>query len=327
MVNKATIQLAERLRGLELHAAHSGREVLRILALVMDHSQETTLSNLTEEMHENIRYILPSLPPYAPPLNNINQVLVILEKAQETGESVTEVKRKLGKLRSEKSDPCSIRERIVENLSAVLPPGAIIYTHTLSETVLGVVLELHRAGNLNKVIVTESRPNNDGWDTARRLAEQNLTVHLTIDAAMPSAIENAHLMLSGAEIINPDGSVVGKIGAYPAAVLCRLYGKSVYIVADSNKISNIPWSDFYLNQITPEALGLDFSHPSLSVVGAYFDITPSHLISAYATEQGLITESDISSLISGVQVSAWLTQVMGVGLKDALHASRKEEEK
>ena len=317
MLNEATIQLADRLRGLELHAAHSGREVLRVLMQVMDQSQVTKLSDLVEEMRENVRFLLPALPPYAPPLNNINRALLILENGLETGESITEVKRHLDALYEENTSPQSIRENIVENLVAVLSSQAVVYTHTLSETVLGVLLELHRNNRLKMVIVTESRPNNDGWDTARRLAEHDLTVQLTIDAAMPSAIEKSHLMLSGAEIINPDGSVIGKIGAFPAAVLCQLLGKPVYIVADSNKIINIPWSDFYLNQITPAAIGLDFSHPSLSVTGTYFDITPSHLIRAYATEKGLISASEIPALVSGMKVSAWLNQVMSDGPKES----------
>jgi translation initiation factor 2B subunit (eIF-2B alpha/beta/delta family) len=317
MLNEATIQLADRLRGLELHAAHSGREVLRVLMQVMDQSQVTKLSDLVEEMRENVRFLLPALPPYAPPLNNINRALLILENGLEMSESIIEVKRHLDALYKENTSPQSIRENIVENLVAVFPSQAVVYTHTLSETVLGGLLELHRNNRLKMVIVTESRPNNDGWDTARRLAEHDLTVQLSIDAAMPSAIEKSHLMLSGAEIINPDGSVIGKIGAYPAAVLCQLLGKPVYIVADSNKIINIPWSDFYLNQITPAAIGLDFSHPSLSVTGTYFDITPSHLIRAYATEKGLISASEIPALVSGMKVSAWLNQVMSDGPKES----------
>jgi len=325
MIIKATIQLAERLRGLELHAAHSGREVLRVLGMVVDQSQGMTLSNLTEEMHENILYLLPSLPPYAPPLNNINRVLLILENALETGMDFADLKHQLEGLQKETSDPSVISASIVESLSPILPPEAIIYTHTLSETVLGVLQALHRSGSLNMLIVTESRPNNDGWDTARRMAEQGLKVHLTIDAAMPSAIENAHLMLSGAEIINPDGSVVGKIGAYPAALLCQLYQKPVYIIADSNKISNIDWTGFYLNQITPQALGLDFSHPSLSVTGTYFDITPSRLIRAYATEKGLITANDIRSIVSDRRVSAWLAQALGAGVKETVNVSMEDK--
>jgi translation initiation factor 2B subunit (eIF-2B alpha/beta/delta family) len=325
MINEATVQLADRLRGLELHAAHSGREVLRVLKQVMDQSQKTKLFDLVEEMRENIRFLFPSLPPYAPPLNNINRILLILEKGLETGGSIVDVKRQIETLYKENSSPQAIRENIVESLMSVLPSQAVVYTHTLSETVLGALLDLHRNKRLKMVIVTESRPNNDGWDTARRLAEHNLTVQLTIDAAMPSAIENAHLMLSGAEIVNPDGSVIGKVGAYPAAVLCQRYGKPVYIVADSNKISNIPWSGFYLSQITPVALGLDFSHLSLSVIGTYFDITPSNLIRAYVTEKGLITSNDIPRLVSGMQVSAWLTQVMNDKRKESMGLSIKGE--
>jgi len=218
MVTQDIIQLAERFRGLELHAAHSGREVLRVLIKLIDESQQMTLPGLAEEVQENIRFLLRSLPPYAPPLNSINRVLLTVEEISSAGGNVEDVKRRLDSLQTETSDARLNQARIASNLMDILPPEAVIYTHTLSETVLGVILELHRSEKVKKVIVTESRPNNDGWDTARRLAEQNLKVELTIDAAMPAAIEKAHLMLSGAEIIRSDGSVVGKIGAYPAAL-------------------------------------------------------------------------------------------------------------
>ncbi|RJP53154.1 MAG: hypothetical protein C4586_01880 [Anaerolineaceae bacterium] len=310
MISKNISQLADRFRRLELHAAHGGREVLRVLTDVIYENQAIVISDLVTDLHENIRYLLDSLPPYAPPLNNINLILLLVENALTNGDNIAEVKSQLGSLQKDASDPLANRDRIANSLLNILPPDTVVYTHTLSETVLGVLLELHRMGKLNMVIVTESRPNNDGWDTARRLAEHNLNVRLTIDAAMPAAIEFAHLMLSGAEIINIDGSVVGKVGAYSAARLCELYKKPLYIVADSNKINYISWKDFYPNPITTTSLGFYYSHPSLDITGNYFDVTPPHLINAYATEKGLITASDIPSLVSNTKVSLWLAQQM-----------------
>ncbi|MBC8509961.1 MAG: hypothetical protein H8D34_34370, partial [Chloroflexi bacterium] len=208
----------------------------------------------------------------------------------------------------ETANPIANRETIAKHLVKIIPPGTIVYTHTLSETVLAVLIELHRTSKLNSVIVTESRPNNDGWVTARHLVEQGLETHLTIDAAMPAAIGRSHMMLSGAEVINPDGSVVGKIGAYPAALLCERNQKPVYIIADSNKINNIPWSNITFNKITDEAMGLDYSHPLLNITGEYFDVTPARLIDAYVTEKGVISTVEIRSLISEMKVSNWLVQ-------------------
>lgn len=326
MIHKDITKLADRFRQLELHAAHSGRETLRVLTDLVFESQETVISNLIAELHENILFLLCSLPPYAPPLNNINRVLLIMENALVKDSNIAEVRSQLIALQKDGLDPKANGEGIAKCLLAVLPQDTVVYTHTLSETVMGVLLELHRFGVLELVIVTESRPNNDGWETAQRLATNNINVQLTIDAAMPAAVENAHLMLSGAEIINPDGSVVGKIGAYPAAILCQLYRKPLYIIADSNKINPIPWRNFYLNPITPISMGLSYSHSSLHVSGNYFDVTPSSLICAYATEKGLITASEIPPLVDVMKVSEWLAKRISDGMDRNIEISTKEEQ-
>jgi methylthioribose-1-phosphate isomerase len=104
----------------------------------------------------------------------------------------------------------------------VLPDRATICTHTLSETVLGVLLDLHQHGRIKQVFVTESRPNNDGWVTASRLTNAGVETRLALDAGFPDVAQNADVLLSGAEIINPDGSVVWKVGVYLAAIYCRM---------------------------------------------------------------------------------------------------------
>lgn len=314
MINQEVVQLVDRFQRIELHAAHSGHEVLRVLINLLLESKETSVSGLTEVLHENISFLLPSLPPYAPPLNNINRILLLLENASTDNSGVDILKNQLEALSKDTTDPISNRKRIAQDLAAILPPNAVVYTHTLSETVLGVLLELHHMEKLKSVRVTKSRPNNDGWETAKRLAEKNLSVQITIDAAMPATIENSHLMLSGAEIINQDGSVVGKIGAYPAAVFCQKYSKPLYIVADSNKINRIQWSDFYFNPISAQDLGMDFTNPSLHITGSFFDITPPNLINAYATEVGIIEASEIPSIISNMPVSGWLVQQLREGI-------------
>jgi translation initiation factor 2B subunit (eIF-2B alpha/beta/delta family) len=306
MVNQETLQLADRLSRLELHAAHSGREVLRVLVNNLIASQETTPAAVLLEQSDNIRCLLQVLPPYAPPLNNINRVLLLLEAAVDSGASVEELKHQLDELQKQTSDVKLSWKSILLPLAKELPDGAVVYTHTLSETVLGVLTELHRTGKIKRVNVTESRPNNDGWETARRLAELEIDTHLYIDAGMPAAIENSQLMLSGAEIINQDGSVVGKVGAYPAALLCRQFARPVYIVADTNKISHMQWHNFHLNSLTANDLGLSSSHSMLQIDGTIFDITPAQLIHAYATELGVLAARDIPSLDPEHRVSKWL---------------------
>jgi translation initiation factor 2B subunit (eIF-2B alpha/beta/delta family) len=308
MVHPEIANLVDRFSRLELHAAHSGREVFRVLKLLINESQETSLADLNEEVHENVRVLLSALPAYAPPFNNINRILLLLEEAEAVGLSLQDVRRRLDDLEEGAPDPVTNCHKIVTVLESVMPPGAIVYTHTLSETVLGVLAEFTKMRCLKQVNVTESRPNQDGWITATRLAGLGLEVYLTVDAAMPEAIQGADLMLSGAEVINLDGSVVGKVGASVAALCCREYGKPVYIVADTNKILCAPRKDFFLSPISFKDLGLENAPPGLQVSGSFFDNTPAALISGYATERGLVQAAEIPALAPDWRVSRWLAE-------------------
>ena len=313
MLNPEVVELVERFRRIELHAAHSGREVHRILVKILDESPADELPGLMDDLCENVDYLLPHLPPYAPPLNNINHVLILMEEAIKEDTPPSEVKLQCKALQSSSADPIANRETIAQSLVQHLPSRAVIYTHTLSETVLGVLLELHHLRRVERVVVTESRPNNDGWVSAQRLAESGLPTFLTVDAAMPAAICEADLMFSGAEIIHLDGSVVGKVGAYVAAVFCRQFQKPLYIIADSNKFNRIPWRDFNFNPITSNDLGLVSTLPTLDVTGTFFDITPAELITGYATEMGILTAVEIPKKVSSMRISAWLSEQLSQG--------------
>lgn len=308
MVHAEIIDLAEQFTSLQLHAARGGRETLRALYLVVQESQQHTISGLIRDVHENVRFLLNALPPYAPPILNINRVLTVLEKALEDGESLEFARSEIDRLQHEIASPIDLFGKITGYLLDILPEDPVIYTHTLSETVLNVLLEVNRNIRIKQVVVTESRPNNDGWDTAKKIAQQNIDVQLTIDAAMPAAIQSADLMLSGAEIINLDGSVIGKVGAFPAALLCKRYGKPVYIIAGSNKINHISGMNYFANKITQKELGIEFVHPKLHMFGTYFDITPHEFIAGYINEQGVIGKNDIQALVSGRKISAWLVE-------------------
>ena len=308
MINEDVVLLAEQFKALKLHAARGGREVSRVLRSIIEKSNAATVIELLEETHENLTYLLPSLPPYAPPLNSINTVLACLEEAVQTNMGVLDVKMRLKEDNADENSSTQNASLIAETLMNILPDGARIYTHTLSETILNTLINLQRLKKISSVFVTESRPNNDGWETARRLAEHGVDVSLTIDAAMPLVIGKADCMLSGAEIIHRDGSVVGKVGALPAAILCKVASIPVNIIADTAKISLFDHFPEYLTPFYPEDLGIEPANNAVKVVGSYFDRTPAEYISAFITEKGRVLSENIASLAPTVPLSAWLCE-------------------
>lgn len=314
-MNAEVQALADQFKRLELHAARGGREVRRVLLAAIDpqaRSGPRTTGNMLASLQAEITTLLPALPPYAPPFRSMNELLVGLERSIETGVDAVQAYALLKEAAEHQTNasPQEVAERAARGLLEFLPARASIYTHTLSETVLNVIRILYRLGRVEKVLVTESRPNLDGRQTARQLAGEGVPAYLTIDAAMPSAIAEADLMLTGAEAIDAQGQVVGKVGAFPAAVLCRLHAKPVYVVSDSNKLFPFPLSRLSFTSLS--AVDLDPQGGSWLPFGSYFDITPGEYFRAYVNECGAFSVEQINRLVGNLPVSSWLKARLGI---------------
>ena len=326
-MDPAVRRLARGLDKLELHAARSGRETLAALIAVVSHSKKEDLRDVIEEVRQSVLVLLKVLPPYTPALNSINRVLNALQAGLDRQEEAAGVLRKLRALEAETTRPAAVQEKIARHLLSALPLPSVVYTHTLSETVLAVLGLLSRAGRLRSVIVTESRPNNDGWITATNSARQKVNVELMLDASVADAAALCDLMLAGTELIQPDGSAVCKVGTFPAAAFCKQRGKPVYIVAATNKLSAISWNNLASAELSARALGLERRPPRLHVAGSYFDRTPADLITGYATELGILRESELTPLVERMEVSPWLMSQAGNPVdtrNTAEHGSRRE---
>ncbi len=306
------LYLAKKFNLRELHAAQGGREVLDALNALITASNVTTVQELQREVQQNLKFLIEFLPPYAPPIKNINRVLLCLERAVVSNLDLPSTKNLVDEISTEIADPIQNAYLIAEALTTVLQNQSIIYTHTLSETVLNSILELATRGKVGMVYVTESRPNNDGWETARKLAKCGIQTILTIDAAMPFVISQAQLMLSGAEIINENGAVLGKIGAYTAAALSEKNGIPVWVLADSTKIWPQDIDNLNPYFITAEDIGLKITNPALKIGGSFFERIPPEYVTGYATELGLLYQAEVRQYASRIQVSQWLRDQLSV---------------
>jgi len=302
-------KLVNQFRSLELHAARAGRDVHQILIKELEQSslkKDATTLDLQVSLRTMVAELLPVLPPYAPPIRRINDLLIQVSHAIEWNISLEETMHKLVTTHEMNSTPKSIAQDAAASLLATLTSPLTFYTHTLSETVLNVVLILHSQGMVHQVYVTESRPNLDGQETARRLAEVGVKVHLTIDAAMPGAILASDRMLTGAEAIGGSGDVIGKVGAFPAAILCRLYNKPISVVSDTTKILPIPLECLSLTHLRVEDLLLKGNKAEWEPFGSFFDLTPSDYVENYITERGLWSKADVAAEANRIEVSHWL---------------------
>ncbi|MBM3238661.1 NUDIX domain-containing protein [Candidatus Poribacteria bacterium] len=243
------------------------------------------LSNIAWYLH----YTRPSM---APLTNAIAYVLYHsqqgLNQAKNVSDFTAYVSEIIDEYRVYSKDASDIIYRNAQNL---LSDNMTIFTHSYSSTVVNTILESGRK-NLN-IIVTEARPLNEGVKTANSLS-QEYNVTLITDAQAGYFMNNADIVLMGADSVLSDGSVINKIGTYLIALAAQKQKIPVYTLCQTNK--------FHLKSGNGEAIELEEKEkqeviseniPNVSVRNIYFEITPAELISGIITEEGVLKPADI----------------------------------
>jgi translation initiation factor 2B subunit (eIF-2B alpha/beta/delta family) len=297
-----------------LHAARSGREVMSALAAVAAESPAASVDGLSAELEANLEALLHVMPAYAPPLNAMHQVFAEVERGRDARLPLAELKSRLAQTASDyQAWSSSARQVIAANALPLIMSGSTVFTFTLSETVLGVLREVHRRGARFRVLVTESRPNNDGRLTARSLSDEGIEVGLGIDASVGELLAQADLMLVGAEAVLCDGSAICKAGTYPAALAARRSNVPVYVLVDTMKlhVGSLFGEALRLDPIQSTSLPRATTTDELAVRGHLFDRTPAALLTALITEKGIVHPSQAGTWMLGMPFSQTVAGKLG----------------
>jgi translation initiation factor 2B subunit (eIF-2B alpha/beta/delta family) len=140
-----------------------------------------------------------------------------------------------------------------------------------------------------KVIVTESRPLNEGYLLAEFLSSLQIDTVLITDAQMGIWCKSATKIVMGADAVLRDGSVVNKSGTLLMALAAQEFQIPFFVCCDSYKYTHQAAEDFHLEEMQALELGFDtINH--VDIRNTYFDITPARLIRGWVTESGLKSE-------------------------------------
>ncbi len=162
-----------------------------------------------------------------------------------------------------------------------------IMTHSLSSTVREVFRQLSGGGI--RVIVTESRPLNEGCRLAAELSKWGIATELITEAQMGLFVNEADAVVVGADSLLADGSLVNKAGTYLLALAAGDRGLPFYVCCESFKLRPPGMGEPELEEMASAELAAP-NLPGVEVRNIYFDITPPHLISGWITEQGLVRD-------------------------------------
>ncbi|MDY6794635.1 MAG: S-methyl-5-thioribose-1-phosphate isomerase [Actinomycetota bacterium] len=212
---------------------------------------------------------------------------VLLAEARAIAEEQDEADRAIGELGAELLSP---RCRILTHCNA----GGLA-THSLG-TALGVIKTAHRAGKEIFVWVDETRPLLQGARlTAWELRREEIEMAVICDNMAGHIMSRGEVdaVVVGADRIAANGDTANKIGTYTLAVLAERHRIPFYVAAPSSTLdselgqgSDIPIEERDPGEVT-EVGGLAVTPQGTRARNFAFDVTPSGLISAIITEEGV----------------------------------------
>lgn len=172
-----------------------------------------------------------------------------------------------------------------------------ILVHSFSRVVFQL-LKKARADRLVRfrVIVTESRPTENGYHMAKLLQEANIPVELIVDNAVGFVIHKVDKILVGAEGVAESGGIINHIGSYQIGCLAKANNKPFYVVTESHKFVRLfPLAPNDLpDNLTSFGLKSTESEERENLKTQLIDFTPHEYITALITDLGVLTPSAVS---------------------------------
>ena len=197
------------------------------------------------------------------------------------------------------------RERsrgLARHTAALLEDGARILTHCWMDTYLiELVRAADEAGKTFDWVVTETRPYLQGARlTAHTLREMGQSVTLITDgmgaAALSagSSIGTIDALITAADRVSMDGSIVNKVGTLALAVAAHAFEVPYYALVQSPDPAAATADDIVIEQRDIAEIFSTLGHRTAStlVTDAWypaFDVTPPRFVTRIVTDRGAFT--------------------------------------
>lgn len=273
-------------------AADTAKEVVQALAAAALDSKAPDAATLATELEEDVVDILRVLPSLAPPVNALHRMLGRVEEGLAANISVGDLKEAV---KSASDEFLAFMEDALDKVAQYgaekVQDGDVVFMYSMSSTVWRILRRAKAQGKSFSVIVTESRPANEGLWTVTEMAKSGIPVSASIDACIGELVPKSDVVFVGADAISSYGYTLCKVGTYPTALVARAHGVPFYIAADTLKFdtSTLLGLPFHSDPIQRHEV-LSSEYPAQArVVGRLFDETPPELVTAVITEIGLLS--------------------------------------
>lgn len=199
------------------------------------------------------------------------------------------------------------RQRLAaSHLAREIPEGAVVLTHSASETVRAGLARAAAEGKRFSVVCTESRPAREGVLLAKRLSAAGLTVWVTSDSLpfslMGGAPPRIDRVLVGADLVSPAG-VVNKAGTFGFALAARSLSLPFYVAATSDKFVPAAYPVERVIEEKPPGEILEPEPGGPRPINRYFDVTPLDALTAVISEDGPLSPASVAGRLERLEGS------------------------
>jgi len=294
-------QVADAIRNLVVRGAPaigvSGAFGLALAALQSNATEKEELISYLENAKKILFETRPTAVNLVWGLDKIMQVANKATSADEIRNNVVEYAKKMAE------EDIQINMTIGKNGSELFNDNDTIMTHCNAGalatvgygTALGVIRATKDSGKNVKVIVTETRPVQQGSRlTAFELKHDGIDVILIPDTAVGYTMANGlvNKIIVGADRILRTGHVYNKIGTYQIAIMAKQHDISFYVAAPLSTfdMKSNPEDIIIEQRKASEVTGIGDKKTApdgIDVINPAFDMTPPELISGIITENGI----------------------------------------
>lgn len=187
-------------------------------------------------------------------------------------------KEEIGKIINELENA---KEKTAGNTSRIFHRKCTVLTHCHSTFVVAALVR--NKSRIKEVIVTETRPKDQGILTARELLRNKIKVSYIVDSAISDFIGKADMVVVGADALRKEG-LINKVGTHPLALVAKENKKPFYVITSSFTMDS---RRKFLMEQRPRS---ELTHKHLNgakIFNPAFDITPWKYVTAIITEKGI----------------------------------------
>lgn len=176
--------------------------------------------------------------------------------------------------------------------------GMMVFTHCHSSTVTSILKRAKEQGKTFEVICTETRPLFQGRITARELVEAGIKTTLIVDSAARFFMNEADMVVVGADAITSEGNIVNKIGTSAIALIAKEARTPFYVASELLKFDpETMYGDYEkIEERSPKEVW-DNPPESLIIRNPAFDVTRRDFIHGIICEEGVISPHTIVEVV------------------------------